>query len=597
MRFLLAYIDRRLIARLVIAALCLATLDLLGVAVMFPYLSVLTLEGPGEGRGLVARAYGWLGATSRREFLIAVSGGLATFFLFKFAIAYLANRVKYRTNARITTGLSDDLFRRLLGADYSFLANHSVSEMTGVINAETIHATLCLDAWVSIATEALFLLLILATITAIDVRLAALLVAGLAVLTAILYVGVIRPTTRLGAQQTQIHLRQYRFLYSVVNALKDIKILGLERASEAEHRDLNTRYAGAIASFYVYQTLPRAVLELLVMVGLVGASVLVVLTDHDLKAAVPVIGLLAVAAWRVVPSYSRIIGAFGTYKYYKPSLGVVQRLYEDLGGAQVRQRAAPLAFEHALEIHDLHFSHGDKAVLAGVSLTIAKGRAIGIVGLSGSGKTTFLDVLAGLRRPQRGRFLLDGKDFNPFEADTLRRLFGYVPQNVTLIDDSIAFNISFERQPDRERLERAMRVARIDEFIASLPERFETQVGENGVRVSGGQKQRIGIARALYRDPQLLIFDEATSSLDNVTERELSAEIAGLSGSKTLIIVAHRLSTVERCDQIHVFDQGRVVGSGTHATLLQSCPEYRALYLAQEPGTADADQARMARAS
>jgi len=263
----------------------------------------------------------------------------------------------------------------------------------------------------------------------------------------------------------------------------------------------------------------------------------------------------------------------------------------------VQPRSDPRPFEHALEIQDLRFSHGDKPVLAGVSLTIRKGRAAGIVGLSGSGKTTFLDVLAGLRRADHGRFVLDGRAFDPYATDTLRRHFGYVPQNVTLIDDSIAFNISFERQPDTERLRRAARMARIEDFVAALPENFETQVGENGVRVSGGQKQRIDIARAMYRDPQLLIFDEATSSLDNVTERELSAEIAGLSGSKTLIIVAHRLSTVERCDQIHVFDQGRVVGSGTHTALLQSCPEYRALYLAQEPGAADAGEARMARAS
>jgi ATP-binding cassette, subfamily B, bacterial PglK len=220
-------------------------------------------------------------------------------------------------------------------------------------------------------------------------------------------------------------------------------------------------------------------------------------------------------------------------------------------------------------------------VLAGVTLTIRKGRSAGIVGLSGSGKTTFLDILAGLRRADRGRFVLDGQPFDPYAADTLRRLFGYVPQNVTLIDDSIAFNISFERTPDPERLRRATRVARIEDFIASLPERLETQVGENGVRVSGGQKQRIGIARSLYRDPQLLIFDEATSSLDNLTERELNAEIAALSGTKTLLIVAHRLSTVERCDVIHVFDQGRIVGSGTHAELLESCPAYRLLYKAQ----------------
>jgi len=581
MRFLLAHIDRALIARLAVSALCLATVDLLGVAVFFPYLSVLTIDAPEAGDGLLAKVYAWSGATSRAQFLIMASVALAGFFVLKSTISYLAVWLKCWTNAHIGIRLSDDLFQRLLRADYSYLANNSVSEMTGVINAETIHATLCLDTWVMIATDAVFLLLILVTITVIDVRLAAVLVVGLCLLSAGLYFCIMRRVTRLGALQTQIHLRQYRFLYSVVNAVKDIKILGLERATEAEHRDLNVRYAGAIASFYVYQTLPRSIIELLVMLGLVGTSVFMVMTDQDLKAIAPVIGLLAVATWRLVPSYSRILNAYGTYKYYKPSLGVVRRLYEDLNAAQVSIRADPRPYERALEIHDLHFAHGDKPVLAGVSLTIRKGRSVGIVGLSGSGKTTFLDVLTGLRRADRGRFVLDGKQFDPHAADSLRRLFGYVPQNVTLIDDSIAFNISFERQPNEERLKHATRVARIDDFIASLREGFETQVGENGVRVSGGQKQRIGIARALYRDPELLIFDEATSSLDNLTERELSAEIAALSGAKTLIIVAHRLSTVERCDEIHVFDEGRIVASGSHAKLLESSPAYRLLYQAQ----------------
>jgi len=507
MKFLLTYLNRGLIARLVFAALCLATLDMLGVTIIFPYLSVLTVDEPGAGQGFLARVYGWTGSSSRSEFIIVASAALAGFFVLKFAVTYIANRVKYRTNARITTGLSDELFARVLRADYSFLANSSVSEMTGIVSSETIHATLCVDAWVTIATEALFLLLILATITAIDPRLAVLLVVALAILTALLYFGVIRSTTRLGALQTQIHLREWRFLFSVVNAMKDIKILGLERATEAEHSDLNTRYADAIALFYVYQTLPRSIFEMLVMLGLVAAAVVVMLTDQDLKAAAPVIGLLAVAAWRVVPSYSRIINAYGSYNYYKLSLGVVQRLYDDLGRVQVLPRSEPHPFEHALEIRDLHFAHGDKPVLAGVTLTIRKGQSVGIVGLSGSGKTTFLDVLGGLRRADSGKFVLDGKPFDPYAADTLRRLFGYVPQSVTLIDDSIGFNISFERPPDMKRLRQAAHVARIDDFIASLAAGFETQVGENGVRVSGGQKQRIGIARALYRDPQLLIFD------------------------------------------------------------------------------------------
>lgn len=591
MKFLVSQIDRKSIACLMVAALCIAGMDMLGVAVFLPYLSVLAADAPEAGDGFIARLYGWTGAASRAEFLVLISAALAGFFALKFAITYFANRVKYRTNARITTALSDNLLCRLLRADYSFLANNSVSEMTGIVSAETIHATMCLDACVAIATDALFLLLILVTISAIDLRIAYALVAGMILLSAGLYFGVIRSTSRLGAFQTQIHLRKYRFLFGIVSALKDVKILGLERAAEAEYRDLNTRYASAISSYYLYQTLPRAIGELLTTVVLVGAVLFVVVAGHDLKAAAPLMGLLAVAAWRVVPSYGRIVYAYGTYNNYKSSLGVVQHLHEELGRQAVQTRSEPRPFERMLEIEDLRFSHGSKPVLNGISLAVRKGQSVGIVGLSGSGKTTFLDVLAGLRRAEGGRFVLDGRPFDPYEADTLRRLFGYVPQNVTLIDDSIAFNISFERQPDADRLQRAASVARIDDFIASLPKGFETQVGENGVRVSGGQKQRVGIARALYLDPQLLIFDEATSSLDSVTERELGAEIAGLSGSKTLIIVSHRLSTVERCDEIHVFDEGRVVASGSHASLLQTCPAYRALHQSQDPGAENGNRA------
>ena len=581
MKFLLAYLPRNLIARLAIAALLLATLDMLGVAVIFPYISALTAEVPASGSGWLARAYAWTGASTRMQFVLIASAALAAFFLLKFVVAWIANHVKYRSNARITTRLSDELFGRLLRADYSFLANHSVSQMTGVINAETIHATLCLDAWVTIATEALFLLLVLATIAAIDVRLALVLVGALAVVSAALYFGVIRASARLGALQTAIHLRQYRFLYSVVSALKDIKILRLEPSTEAEHSRMNRDYAGAVASYYVYQALPRAVFELLMMIGLIGAAVFVVVAQQDVRAAAPVIGLLAVAALRVVPSYSRIVAGYSTYNYYKPALGVVRSLYEDLGRARVVPRSEPAPFEESLEIRDLHFAHGERPVLAGVSLAVRKGQSVGIVGLSGSGKTTFLDVLSGLRRPASGSFLLDGRPFDPYGADTLRRLIGYVPQNVTLVDDSVSFNISFEREPDAQRLRQAARVARIEDFITALPKGFDTEVGENGVRLSGGQKQRIGIARCLYRDPPILIFDEATSSLDNLTERELSAEIAALAHTKTLIMVAHRLTTVAACDVIHVFHEGRVVASGAHEALLAASPEYRALHAAR----------------
>lgn len=581
MRSLLQHVVKGDLWRLVIASTSLAILDLLGVAVIFPYLSIFAADTPDSIPRYVATAYQLLGARSHTEFVVTVSLILMAFFVAKFALGYVLNRMRARANVSVTVRLSDDLLRLLLNADYGHLVNKSVSEMTGIIISQTVHATICLDSVITIATESLFFLFILIAIIAFDVKLAFILITTLILLSILLYFGILKSIARLGSAQSEVHLRQYSFLFSVVGAIKDIKILGLEASIEKEHRLLNSRYAQAMTSFQVYQTQPRAILESLVMVGLLGACMFMLLSNVEIKSALPFLGFLAVSSLRLVPAYSRVVGSYGSFNYYKPALSLICGLFEDLSQRQVIPAHETLEFRKSLEIQNLKFSHGDKPVLVDVSLRISKGSSVGIVGLSGSGKTTFLDVIAGLRQATGGRFLMDDRPFDPFRSNALRRLLGYVPQNVTLVDDTIAFNIAFDVDPDHDRLQQTASVARIKEFIESLPEGFQTLVGENGVRVSGGQKQRIGIARALYRDPEILIFDEATSSLDNVTERELNAEIEMLSGSKTIVIVAHRLSTVARCDVIHVFDEGRIVGSGTHLQLLQSCGVYRSLYDAQ----------------
>jgi len=185
--------------------------------------------------------------------------------------------------------------------------------------------------------------------------------------------------------------------------------------------------------------------------------------------------------------------------------------------------------------------------------------------------------LVGLRKADAGVFSIDGVNFDPFNTDALKRLVGYVPQSVSLIDESISFNISFEKNYDKEKMKYVISLARLDEFVSNQQDGLETFLGESGVRVSGGQKQRIGIARALYRDPQIIIFDEATSALDAVTESEVMDEISRLVGNRTLIIVAHRLSTVKNCSAIHLLDKGSIVARGTHQELLESSKQYREL--------------------
>ncbi len=548
---------------------------MVGIAVLLPYLTLLS--GPEPPGGIVRWLYETL-SWSQREFVLIVTFGMMAFFVLKAVAAYFLNRIKFNASADVTCRLSNELFKLLVNADYGYLSGQSVSQITGVINAETVHVAIWLDAVIAILSEALLLSLVLAAIIAVDGRLAIILVSTLGIVSAVFYFGVLRGVAAQGEAQSEVRTRQYRFLFSVVSAIKDLKILGLERAIRVEHGMLNQKYAAAISAFNLFQTIPRSFLELIVMVSVPTVGLAVVYGAVDVRSAVPFLGFLAFCAVRLMPSYNRIVGGYSSYKFYRPSIVAIQKLFDELGARQVIQKHGLLPFENALEIENLTFSHAGKPVLNGVSLVIERGTSVGLVGISGAGKTTFLDILAGLREASAGIFKMDGQAFDPFRCDALRRQIGYVPQNVVLVDDTIAFNISFEESPDLMRLERVVRIARIDGFIASLPEGLQTRVGEQGVRISGGQKQRIGICRALYRDPSILIFDEATSALDNSTERELSREIASLAGEKTLIIVAHRLSTVANCDVIHVFDEGRIVAGGTHERLMSSSKQYRELY-------------------
>lgn len=555
---------------------------MVGIAILLPYLTLLAGTTPEQSIGVVSRLHEAL-ALSDRNFILVVTLCLMAFFLMKVILAYFLNRIKFNASARITTRLSNELFKLLVNADYGYLSGQSVSTISGVINAETVHVVIWLDAIIAVLSEVLLLALVLATICAVDIRLAGILVLVLGIVSVGFYFGVLRGVAAHGEVQSRVRARQYRFLFSVVSAIKDLKILGLEKAIQDEHQLLNQKYASAISSFNLFQSIPRNFLELIVMISVPTVGLAAVYGVVDVKAAVPFLGFLAFCALRLMPSYNRIVGGYSSYKFYRPSIVAIQRLFDQLSSRQVVQESVSLPFTDKIEIDGLTFAHGDKQVLKGVSLEIKRGTSVGLVGMSGAGKTTFLDILVGLRESARGQFKIDGKQFNPFRCDALRKHIGYVPQNVVLVDDTIAFNISFEEAPNVARLEQAVRIARIDGFVASLADGLQTQVGEQGVRVSGGQKQRIGICRALYRNPSILIFDEATSSLDNLTERQLSQEIAALAGDKTLIIVAHRLSTVAACDIIHVFDDGVIVASGTHAELMQSSQQYRDL----QSGSAD----------
>jgi len=295
------------------------------------------------------------------------------------------------------------------------------------------------------------------------------------------------------------------------------------------------------------------------------------------------LSLFAVVAIRLMPSLNRISTGWGCLKRYSPCL---DEIYDDLMTSKKEiqnrdtlQPSAPVIFERDIKLEKILFAYENcpKPILENLSLTIRKNAMVGFVGPSGAGKTTAVDIIAGLLNPQEGSVLVDGIDAKS-NLRSWQDQIGYIPQNIYLSNDTIKTNVAFGVNPkdiNEDTVWQALRLAQLDKFVAGLPAGLETEVGERGIRLSGGQRQRIGIARALYHDPQVLIMDEATAALDNETERAFMTSLERLSGVKTILIIAHRLTTVKACDLIFFLKAGRIVDSGNYAELLEKCPEFQ----------------------
>lgn len=573
LRFLLQLVGRRQAIALFATAAGLSVLDIFGIAMVFPF-----LEAVAQPEGRVSQALaGWLPGVDRATLLLCLSASLVALFIVKSALQTMLLRYQLRRMAHLTAGLTNDMVTYILHARYATFQKTAASNLAGVAYSNTVHAAVAFNALVQGLNEVIFLGLLLVAFLVAQPALALSLIAVLAALAAALYFGLVRRTSSLGQTQTRIESLRYRLLYSIVSAIRDINIMGLAPLFDARNREVSALYADVVWRYNLSSVLPRLFIELALLIGLVGCVAFYVLSGLSVEKIAPLLGVAVVAAIRTVPAFSRLIGAVNTYRFSKPVVARLLDVRAELTAAAIARKEDDLRFTRAIELRGVGFRYGTVATLRNVDMVIPRGQSIGIVGPSGSGKTTLLDIITGLQPAAEGRFLCDGQPFEPFTSQSMQRLTGYVPQSITLLDESIAFNISFDHRPDPARLQRAIRVANLEQFVAALPEGADTQVGENGVRLSGGQRQRVGIARAIYREPAILVFDEATSSLDKISERELTAEIAQLRGGITKIIVTHRLSTIAACDHIYVLSRGAVVDSGSYRELLERCALFRQL--------------------
>jgi ABC-type multidrug transport system fused ATPase/permease subunit len=379
---------------------------------------------------------------------------------------------------------------------------------------------------------------------------------------------------------------RHRMALEAFGGIKDVKLLHLEHRYAERYDVPSALFSESSASSQVIAELPRFLLEAVAFGGLVLTILaLLVLQDGRLADILPILGVFGFAVLKIFPAVQQIYHSLAQIRFISPMLA---KLHRDITGTELPPMSGPpaplptpLPLTERLELRDVHFAYpaAGTTTLRGLSMSIPAFSTVGVVGGTGAGKTTAIDVMLGLLVPDSGEVVVDGTVLGAETRLAWQQSLGYVPQQIFLIDDSVSANIAFGVPPEQRNMaaiERAARLAELHEFITKdLPQGYDTIVGERGVRLSGGQRQRIGIARALYNDPAILIFDEATSALDTLTERAVMEAVRNIGHAKTIVMIAHRLTTVRRCDRIFLLEDGRVAAEGDFDTLVTKSATFR----------------------
>ena len=507
-----------------------------------------------------------LGYPTEHQFVIGMMFALVVVYIAKSFFLIWSAWVQRGYSASVTTRIGRQLFRSYLYQPYAFhLQRNSAvlirnSQNSGLVMTGIIDPILVISSDILVTAGLLVLLIKLEPIGSI----ATISIFGL---TSWIFRKFTNSRIKTWGEIQNFHKRMLlQHLQQGFGGVKDVKILGTEEYFASQYGENLLKNSEVVRRFSIAQTLPRFGLEILTIIGLAVLVSTMVLLDSELPEILPVLGLFGAAAFRLLPAVNRLISNFQIINVSRPQ---VNEVFEDLDlPDQLNHKNSDRStLTSAISIVDISFSYAEslKNVVSGVSVKIGRGEAVGLIGSSGSGKSTLVDILLGLLEPKSGKVLVDGSDIH----DDLRGWqdqIGYVPQSIFLTDDTLRRNVAFGLPKDKiddDAVRSAIRSAQLEEFVASLPDGMETVVGERGVRLSGGQRQRIGIARALYNNPDVLVLDEATSSLDTETEHGVMQAVQALQGDKTVIIVAHRLSTVEYCDRLYRLENAQIVDEGT----------------------------------
>jgi ATP-binding cassette subfamily C protein len=559
-----------------------------GIAIVAPFLSLVSDPSLVQREGLMAWGFETFGFRSVNRYTLAVGVVVIIGLVLSNVILIAGNWVLFRFGALRNHTISRRLLIRYLQQPYSFflqrnsaaLANNILQEVFQIINGVVIPGLMLIAKGVAVITVIVFLVVL-------DPLLALLAGTLLGGAYGFIFLLTRNYLGRIGRERVDANQRRYQAANEAMGGIKDLRLLGREAEMVDRYNSPSRDFAEFQANSRIIGTVPRYALEAIAFGSIVAMVLFLLASGSSVGGIIPVVGVYAFAGYRLLPALQQVFSGATQIRYSQGALDevheMVARIDATLADADAfvdRADVEALPFKERIELRDVAFAYeGGEPVLRGLNFDIPLRASVAFVGTTGAGKTTLVDVILGLLTPTGGTLSVDGVTLNSETVPQWQKNLGYVAQSIYLTDDTVARNIALglpEDAIDMDAVKRAADMAQVHRFIEEeLPDGYATVVGERGVRLSGGQRQRIGIARALYHDPEVLVFDEATSALDGATERAVYEAIRELSGRKTILTIAHRLATVQDADTIFMLDRGRIVAQGSYDELLTSNDAFR----------------------
>ena len=550
-----------------------AVLETLGVSMILPVMDVVMEENAVQNHEylqIICDVFR-IGYEDTRSLMILVMVGLVVIFAVKNMFLFFQQKVQLKFVYTNQFATSRRMMINFMERPYEYYLNADTAVIQRSITSDVNNMYGLILALLQLSSEAIVFVCLVAVSFVQDVWMS-LTVTALLVVVLLIIKCILKPVMkRAGEENQDFYSGLFKWINQAVMGIKEIKIANKESYFINEYAKCGAGYVSAVQRYNLFNATPRLLIETVAIAGMILYMMVRLLQGVAVIDIMPQLTLLALVAMRLIPCANRINNHLTSISYFEPFfMGVSDNLQDEIRDESINYDEETyrnkidvdkLDIRKEIQLKDITYKYPgtDVLIFDHADMSIPIGKSVGIVGTSGSGKTTVVDIMLGLLKLQCGEILADGIEVREHYASWLKNI-GYIPQTIFMIDSSIRKNVAFgyaDEDIDDEKVWRALKEAQLDEFVRGLPEGLDTGIGERGIRISGGQRQRIGIARALYEDPEVLVLDEATSALDNDTEAAIMDSINRLHGKKTLVIIAHRLQTIEKCDMVYRIESGK----------------------------------------